>query len=275
MIIQRSIDFADPGGRARHTVRERTGRGTSDALTIVMKHLIPSPVLLGASLSVVLALVSSSAHAQAVDLPASTIRVTGEATVTTSPDRVEVDLGVVTRAPTSQQAAAENARVLRNVLAALRGALGPAANLQTISYSLFPEYQYPQGGPPRLTGYTASNIVRVISDDLNGIGAVIDAGTRAGANQVERIRFTLKDEDAAKANALRIAAVEARAKAGALANSLGLQVARIRSVDEAAPIPRPFYDVALRASAESTPIIPGTIETTAMVTLTVDFTPRR
>ena len=41
-------------------------------------------------------------------------------------------------------------------------------------------------------------------------------------------------------------------------------------------MPRPMYELAMaRAEAPATPIIPGTIETTAMVTLTADFgTPR-
>ena len=245
---------------------------------MVMQRLISFPVLLGASLSLVLALVSSPARAQAGDLPASTIRVTGEASVTSRPDRVELDLGVVTRAPTSQQAASENARLLQKVLDSLRSALGPKANIQTISYALYPEYQYPpQGGPPKITGYTATNIVRVTHDDLTNVGALIDAATRSGANQIERIRFTLKDEGAAKASALRLAAVEARAKAGSLANALNLQVVRIRSVDEAGPIPRPLYDLELRRAggATPTPILPGTIETTAVVTLTVDVVGRR
>jgi len=167
--------------------------------------------------------------------------------------------------------------VLRNVLAALRGVLGPNAEIETISYTLSPDYQYPpQGGQPRITGYTATNVVRVTQDELSRLGPVIDAATRAGANQIQRIRFMLKDEAAAKASALRLAALDARAKAGSLARALGLQIVRIHSVEETGPMPRPMYELAMaRAEAPATPIIPGTIETTAMVTLTADFgTPR-
>jgi uncharacterized protein YggE len=239
---------------------------------------ILSPLRILASAFLVLGLVASRAHADTGSgPPASTIRVTGQASVTSRPDRAELDLGVVTRAETSQEAAAENARVVRNVLAALRGVLGPNAEIETISYTLQPDYQYPpQGGQPRITGYTATNVVRVTQDDLSRLGPVIDAATRAGANQVQRIRFTLKDEAAAKASALRLAALDARAKAGSLARALGLQIVRTRSVEETGPMPRPMYELAMaRAEAPATPIIPGTIETTAMVTLTVDFgTPR-
>jgi hypothetical protein len=251
--------------------------GTFDAAAGVMHSLISSPWKLCVPVFVVLGLAASPAFGQGMEPPASTIRVVGEGTVTSKPDRVEIDLGVVTRAATSQQAAAENARVLRKVLASLRSSLGRNADIQTISYWLQPDYQYPpQGGPPKITGYTATNLVRVRQDDVTNVGALLDAATRSGANQVERIRFTLKDESAAKANALRLAALDARTKANGLASALGLTIARIRSVDETSPTPRPIFDVALSRGAErTTPILPGAIETTATVTLTVDVANRR
>lgn len=223
------------------------------------------------SLPLLIALAAAPAFADTAD-PAS-VRVVGEATVTSRPDRAELDLGVVTRAATSQQASADNARVTQNVLTALRRELGTRADIRTVSFTLFPEYQYPQGGgEPRITGYTATNIVRVVQDDLTRVGAVIDTATRAGANQIERIRFTLRDEAAPKAAALRGAAQDARAKAATLAGALGLQVVRIRAADEASPPPRPLFDLefARGAAPVTTPILPGTIETTATVTLTVE-----
>jgi len=240
-----------------------------------MQKFILSPVKFCASVAIALGLSSAPASAQSEDPPASTIRVTGQASVTSRPDRVELDLGVVTRGANSQQAATENARVAQNVLAALRKAVGAKATIETVSYALQPDYQYPQGGEPKITGYTAINVVRVTQDDVANAGAVIDAATRSGANEIERIRFTLKDENAAKANALRVASLDARAKANSLASALGLQVVRIRSVDEASPTPRPLYDLAFRSAGTTTPIEPGTIEMTATVALVVEFGNRR
>lgn len=239
-----------------------------------MLYQIFTPLRSLALVSLVLTLVGSDARAQAENPPASTIRVTGEASVSAQPNRVEIDLGVVTRAPTAQQAATENARVLANVLAALRRALGPRATIETVSYALYPVYQYPAQGDPKLTGYTATNLVRVTQDDLRNVGAVLDTATRAGANQVERIRFMLKDDAAVKAQALRAAALEARAKANTLAVALGVQIARIHSVEESSPTPRPLFELAAARSEASTPILPGSIETSATVTLTVELVRR-
>jgi uncharacterized protein YggE len=145
----------------------------------------------------------------------SSIRVTGDARVSAKPDRVQIDLGVQTQAPLSQDAANNNARALDAVLAAVRKAAGPSGQLKTVSYSLSPNYQYhSSGGEPTITGYSALNVVQVTLDDLGRIGDVIDAATRAGANRVQGIQFTLRDQDAVRAAALREAATRARSVNG-------------------------------------------------------------
>ena len=66
--------------------------------------------------------------------PVSSIRVTGDARVTAKPDRVQIDIGVTTRAAQSQDAATQNTRQVDAVLAAVRRVAGPTAVLKTVSY---------------------------------------------------------------------------------------------------------------------------------------------
>ena len=76
-----------------------------------------------------------------LDKPAyPSIRVTGEAAVTTKPDQAQIDIGVVTEARDAQAAAAENAEKLDAVLGELRKALRPGADIQSASYTLTPMY---------------------------------------------------------------------------------------------------------------------------------------
>src|ERR1700747_1984668 len=92
----------------------------------------------------------------------SSIRVSGDARVSARPDRVQIDLGVQTQAPQSQDAAGANARLLGAVRSAVRKAAGPGAQIKTVSYSLSQNYQYHSGGgEPTITGYTAVNVVEV------------------------------------------------------------------------------------------------------------------
>jgi uncharacterized protein len=222
---------------------------------------------------------SVAAHAQPIPAPLSSIRVTGDARVTAKPDRVQIDLGVTTHAHDSQTAAADNARAVQAVLDAVKKAVGTAAVLKTVSYSLNPNYDYHGSGEPTITGYSAANVVQVTLDDLARIGSVIDAATQAGANHVQGIAFTLRDSDAVRAEALRQAAQSARAQADVLAAALGLKVIRILSVEEQSPHVTTLYSrpmaraQAMSASAVPTPVETGTLDVSADVTLTVEVSP--
>lgn len=206
----------------------------------------------------------------------SSIRVTGVARVSAQPDRAQVDIGVNTRAAKSQDAAAQNARAVQAVLDAVRKAV-PAATLKTVSYSLNPNYEYhPSGGEPTINGYNANNLVQVTLDDLGGIGSVIDSATLAGANHVQGIHFTLRDEETVRAAALREAALRARAQAEVLAQALGLKVLRVLTVEESSPQVSPIFRPVARAalsSSAATPVEAGTLEVAAEVTLTVEVSP--
>src|SRR4051812_23176168 len=179
-------------------------------------------------LLILVALASSSARASAQDWQERnarpSIRVTGEAIITAKPDQAQIDVGVLTQALTAQDAAAQNAQKVEAVISVLRKALGAGADIKTVGYSLNPNYHYPErGGPPTITGYTASNTVQVKTSDLAQVGKIIDAATQAGANNIQALRFMLKDEQAARAQALKDAAQKARAKADTLASALGLR----------------------------------------------------
>jgi uncharacterized protein YggE len=226
----------------------------------------------GLLLILVLFAAQIAAQERTEKLPPS-IQTSGEAVVTAKPDRAQIDVGVVTQADNSQTAVAQNAEKLEATLSRLRALLGANADIKTISYSVSPNYRYPrEGGEPTITGYTATNIVRVTLDDLTRVGNVIDTATQAGANRIQNLQFTLKDEQNVQAQALREAAVKARRKAETLASALNLKVVRVLSVVESSPTVIPVRDVSFaRAEAASTPIEPGTIEVRATVTFTVEI----
>lgn len=204
----------------------------------------------------------------------STIRVTGQAIVEAPPDEVEVDLGVVTRADSSQRASTDNARRADAVLAAIRRAF-PAAEVRSVGYAVRPEYNQPTGNAePRIVGYTATNMVRVTLADVGKAGELVDAASAAGANRVERVRYGLSKDDALRADAVRQAATAARNRAETMASALGVRIVRVlEASDDSAPPVRPFGDVAMLAragGAPDTPLQAGPIEVTATVTLTVE-----
>ncbi len=208
------------------------------------------------------------------------IRVTGEATISVEPDQAEIDLGVVTQAPTAQAASEANATKLDLVLTAVRNVIGEQGTIETTNYSLRPNYTRPRGGgEATIVSYTATNTVRASGVAIDVTGELIDVAIEAGANNVQRLSFTVADSQTPRLRALADAARQARAKAEALAAALGLEIVRVLSVAEGTPaVVRPYAPRAAMMQAEAaapmTPVEPGSVEVHASVTLRVLVMPK-
>ncbi|HSF57184.1 MAG TPA: SIMPL domain-containing protein [Candidatus Binatia bacterium] len=204
----------------------------------------------------------------------------GEAVITVEPDQAEIDIGVVTQARSAPDAAKENAEKLARVTGEIKKLLGKGDELKTASYSLNPNYRYPQGGKPEIVGYTATNVLRIKTGNLENVGKLIDAAMKSGANTIQRLVFTLKDEQSAQLQALRLASAKAKAKAEEIASALGLKVVRILTVNEGERGVRPIIPPQARSvqadvvTAAPTPVEVGTIEVRSSVTLTAEVGPR-
>lgn len=193
------------------------------------------------------------------------------------PDQAEVDIGVVTQARNAPEAARENADKAAKITAEVKKLLGKGDEIRTAGYSLNPTYRHPQGGKPEIVGYTASNILRIKTGTLTNIGKLIDGAMQAGANTINRLAFTLKDEHGAQLQALRAASSKARAKAEEMASALGLRIVRVLAVTEGERGVRPVVMPQLRgvqleaAASAPTPVEAGTIEVRSSVTLTAEI----
>ena len=204
------------------------------------------------------------------------VRAQGSATATAKPDQVRIDIGVVTQAKTAQAASAANATQFTEVINALKKIAGAGAEIQTVSYSVQPNYRYPkEGGTPTIAGYSAVNVVRVVTPAVEKAGEIIDSATGTGANAVRGIEFSVKDERALRAKALREAARNARLNAEALAAGVGLRVTRVLRIEDVVEGPvRPVREMAMmRADAAQTPVEPGTIDVQATVVITAEVVP--
>lgn len=201
---------------------------------------------------------------------AASVQASATASVSVAPDQARIQIGVVSQAATASAAAAQNATLLQSVLDKLKDAAGPKAEVKTVSYSLNPNYDFSKGAHT-LKGYIANNLVRVTTDDLASVGKIIDAATQSGANEVSSLEFTLKDQSQARAEALRKAALQARAEAGAMAGALSLKLGNVIYLDEGGAEPiRPRVFTASQTVSMATPIEqPQAIEVQATVTLTI------
>ena len=225
--------------------------------------------------------VSTVAAQPARDRPRPpSITVNGEAIIAAEPNQAQIDIGVTTQARSAPEASRENAERLGRVLAEVKKLLSKADEVKTSGYSLNPQYRYPQGGKPEIVGYTANNIVRIKTTKLDDVGKLIDAAMQAGANNINRLMFTIKDEEAARLDALRQASAKAKAKAEAIAASLGLKILRIASVTEGERSFQPIFRQTPMARGEAltaqapTPVEPGTVDVRSTVSLTAEVSER-
>jgi uncharacterized protein YggE len=203
------------------------------------------------------------------------VRASGEATVSARPDRAEISIGVMTQALSAQAASSQNATQTSEVLEAVKRALGASGETKTSGYSISPQYQYENGHPPKITGYQASNTVLVTVNDLLLVGKVIDAAASSGANNINGISFTLRDDSAVKAEALAQAASKANSAAEAIAKALSLHVLRVLHAETTEapgirPVNRNVAVMALAKAQPETPIEAGNLDVHASVTVTLE-----
>ncbi len=197
-----------------------------------------------------------------------TISVNGTGSVSVSPDVADIRLGVVSTAKTVKAARAANATAMAAVFAAFKGRGIADKDIQTTALNLSPTYDYSTNtNPPRLTGYTLSNIVSVTIRDLDIVGDAIDGALAAGANSLDSIAFRVADQTAAENRARTDAMTAAKAKAQVLATAAGVSITGVASISESmAPTPYPiFYGERAAALDDKTQIQPGTNDITVTV----------
>jgi hypothetical protein len=212
-------------------------------------------------------------------VPAITVQGTGE--VRADPDEATVRLGVVGQATHARAAQEKVNQVANAVIAALRALGVEAADLQTSELQLNPLYVPVQPGTPaaeqqKIHGYQASNVLSVRLVKLGLVGQAIDAGLGAGANEVQGVSFDLRDDTAARHQALELAAGEARGKAQAIAKALGVRLGEVLEAAEggiSTVAPQLFAKQAMAMADRSTPVAAGQLTISASVTIRYRINP--
>ena len=179
-------------------------------------------------LTMMLLMIWSTAHAEEIQPP--TISVSGAGVVEVQPDCAIISVGVITREKNLSDVQSANARAAQSVIDSI-AALGiERKDISTGSYNFNPVYRRTDDGKNILDGYKATNSVTIVVRDLRLVGKVIDAVLNHGANQIDGLRFDLRDKNSAQDEALRLAVLDARRKADVVASTLGKIIVGVRHV---------------------------------------------
>ena len=208
------------------------------------------------------------------------IAVVGDSQAKIAPDTAVVRFAVVTQGKEALAAQQENARRSDAVKSAVE-AVAEASKIEfkTSDYNLSPEQDYYSGKMPKILGYEVKNTVSVSLSDLNQVGAVIDAATKAGANSVEGISFVVGEASPAQGDALALATKQALAKAEAIAKSLNGRVVRVVETSEGGvPVQSTTFNdfaatnsnMSMNKPAYITPVQAGSLNVRAQVIMVVE-----
>lgn len=238
-------------------------------------------LLTGLVLVILITSMASVSATETKDGDISLIHVTGSGTIKTAPDRVQIELTVVTKNPDVKAAQKENARKMDTVMSALRdpskGNL-TGREIGTTSYYISEVY-YPDDAlkakyGDNVTIYQVSNTISIETEKIDRVGDIIDLAVAAGANSVSSLQFTLSQQKTAelRKEALAIAVKKAQADAETVMAAMGKSLGDVHEVTVDESYQPPVYynqdsrSAQMAAGAPSTPIEPGSVEVTARVT---------
>ena len=219
-----------------------------------------------------IAATAAPAFADEARVPPS-LTVTGEGSVSATPDIAIVSSGVVTQAQTAAAALKANAAAMTKVLAAVKQAGIEERAVATSGIGVQPQYDYGNDSSnprsPRLVGYEVRNVVTIRSRNVDRAGDLVDGLVQAGSNQIEGLSFDVSDRNEKLDEARRDAVADARRKAELYATAAGVKLGAPLSIEETGGLEEPVRPFAMRAkamdAAAATPIAKGEQELRARV----------
>jgi uncharacterized protein YggE len=214
--------------------------------------------------------------------PAPQIIASGDAEILLPPERASFSIGILTSAQTAAMAGEDNARVSKDVLAALEHAGVKREDITGSRLGVAAHWEYDdKNRQPRRSGFDAKNAIQISTVNLTRIGNYIDAALSAGATDVSDIIFSAKDIAEARRRALDQAVVAARSDADAMARAAGGALGDLMLLSTERVNSEPgvrMEEITVTAARQvrgpvNTTIIPNQIKITARVIARWNFVP--
>ncbi|HEY5856108.1 MAG TPA: SIMPL domain-containing protein [Aldersonia sp.] len=178
------------------------------------------------------------------EAPVREVSVVGTGEVRGKPDVLRAEVGVEVSAPDVSGAVSAANERSRAMVDALTAAGVDRADIQTTEVSITPEYSSPgiEGGTATVSGYRATNTVRIVVRDLDNASTVLDDAVAAAgdAARLNGVSFSIDDDTQLLADARARAFEDAKARAQQYADLAGMNLGDVITISEsgsAAPTP--------------------------------------
>ncbi len=171
---------------------------------------------------------------------ARTVTVNGTGFAQVAPDRATLQMSIVAREPTLAAAQKAAAAVTNKVLSMTDRMDIDRDQVDTTGASVRPDYRWNrQKEEQELRGYIAERQISVEIEDLEKLGAVVEGAVNAGVNQVSPPQLDSSKRKETYRQALRAAALDAKANALQLSKALGAGLGPVISINSGSSQPRP------------------------------------
>lgn len=165
------------------------------------------------------------------------ITVTGEGEAFAIPDTARFTFSIIEEAKTVEEAQAKVAQKEEEAIAVLKDAGIEEKNYKTVSYSVYPRYEYQTRKQMFTTGesqrvfvaFEVTETIEVKTKDTEKAGEILGQLGAVGVENISGLSFEVEDEDAIRSKARGEAIDDAREKAEELADQLGVKLVRIVS----------------------------------------------
>jgi uncharacterized protein YggE len=208
-----------------------------------------------------------------------TLSADGQGSVMVTPDQGSLSLSVTRSAPTSAPALSATNRTADAIVAAVRGAGVPAADVQTesVQSSCARVHVGPKGHEHLISRCSTTESLSLTAPTAI-LGAVVDAATHAGASSIDGPNFSFSDPSAGELAAEKAAIADAQRQADAAAAQVGYTVTGVESVDlspQSGPEVTNGSAASTKAAAPTTPttLHPGQQEVDATVAVVFTIAP--
>lgn len=208
--------------------------------------------------------------------PATTISVSGEGKEFIKPDIATINIGVIKQNADLLVAQKEATDVMGRAIATLKGKGIEDKDLKTVSFNIYPQYDYVRG-VQRFRAYEVRQTLEVKIRDLSKIGEILSNLAGVGANEIGSLNFTVDNPKATQEKARAAAIKEAKDKAVALARDLEVRLVKIANYSESGGSQPPIfyakaeYAMGMGGAPSAPPIPTGENEVKINVVITYEI----
>lgn len=213
-----------------------------------MRHALILAAALALPLSASLA---GHAAAQAPQAQPALVSVMGEGEIERAPDFAAIHVSVSSAADTVGEAVETNNAATERALAHFAERGIPREDVQTAQFQVYetPERRNPDGSIIAEPAFTAVHQLRVVTRDIDGIGALAGEILALETMTFQSISWGLDRSDEARDEARRRAVADARRQAETLSEAAGVTLGPIARISDAALSP------GLRAEMDAMPMM--------------------